>query len=565
MTTTSDDVNQAERALFMQAPLRLVDSGYLKIQDKRGRIVTLTLNKGQRALRGTIELMQARGLPVRIYNPKARQFGGSTYAESVIYGDCSQRIGRNGYIIADDVSKGKNLYSMTRRFHRYLPEYLRYELEVSNSRELIFKDRESRIVVDSADKRDSAARSFTFQTVHVSEITRFPDPKGTLNSVLATVPDHEDTFVMVESTCKGVGDYFHQEVTRAVQGTTDWAVCFVPWWWVEEYTMRVYDRWTAPSDAREEWLLRAGCNPEQLQWRRWAIENKCAGDPRVFDEEYPDSLERAFLTSGNPVFHIEVLQKMFAEASTLGVGYHGKLVQKHKSVEVDLTARGPWQIWERPVSGHEYVIGADFSEGLGMDETFVRVFDRNARRFVAQMHTNKMDPELAGEEIVKAAYWYEQAFIVPEANAPGLAAIVKVRNDYPRRRIYRRATNLIQDKKGGKPRLMARTGEGELGWKTSSRTKKLLISGYMDAIRKRDFDEPSTSVIGQCMTYVDRGDGSLGAQQGCLDDGVIASALAILGDTVLPSPRPVRVMQDVFGSAEPFDPVHATLLDDDSW
>lgn len=200
-----------------------------------------------------------------------------------------------------------------------------------------------------------------------------------------------------------------------------------------------------------------------------------------------------------------------------------------------------------------------------MDETFVRVFDRNARRFVAQMHTNKMDPELAGEEIVKAAYWYEQAFIVPEANAPGLAAIVKVRNDYPRRRIYRRATNLIQDKKGGKPRLMARTGEGELGWKTSSRTKKLLISGYMDAIRNHDFDEPSTSVIGQCMTYVDRGDGSLGAQQGCLDDGVIASALAILGDTVLPSPRPVRVMQDVFGSAEPFDPVHATLLDDDSW
>jgi hypothetical protein len=58
-------------------------------------------------------------------------------------------------------------------------------------------------------------------------------------------------------------------------------------------------------DEREERLRdRYKIGPEQLAWRRWAIRSQLGGDPDSFDQEYPESAEVAFLSSGRPFFRM---------------------------------------------------------------------------------------------------------------------------------------------------------------------------------------------------------------------------------------------------------------------
>src|SRR6185312_1228994 len=49
-------------------------------------------------------------------------------------------------------------------------------------------------------------------------------------------------------------------------------------------------------------LLELGVTLEQLNWRRWAISNRCQGDLRLFQQEYPSNLEESFLSTNRQIF-----------------------------------------------------------------------------------------------------------------------------------------------------------------------------------------------------------------------------------------------------------------------
>src|SRR5262245_56859517 len=53
---------------------------------------------------------------------------------------------------------------------------------------------------------------------------------------------------------------------------------------------------------------------EQLNWRRWAIENKCGRDPEKFRQEYPGNDVECWLLSGRPRFDQKKLQQMLLAA-----------------------------------------------------------------------------------------------------------------------------------------------------------------------------------------------------------------------------------------------------------
>ena len=45
-----------------------------------------------------------------------------------------------------------------------------------------------------------------------------------------------------------------------------------------------------------------GVTLEQLTWRRWCIQNNCAGDETQFIQEYPINPQEAFLSTGTCPF-----------------------------------------------------------------------------------------------------------------------------------------------------------------------------------------------------------------------------------------------------------------------
>ena len=54
--------------------------------------------------------------------------------------------------------------------------------------------------------------------------------------------------------------------------------------------------------------------PEQMNWRKYTINNKCQGDVELFMQEYPSTPEEAFIASGRPVFNTASVRKYLNHA-----------------------------------------------------------------------------------------------------------------------------------------------------------------------------------------------------------------------------------------------------------
>src|SRR5262245_7920910 len=75
----------------------------LKIADKDGELVPLTLNYTQRVICNTIAALRARNVPPRLVVLKSRQVGVSTVAEALAFHDCHLNSNRNALVTAHNI------------------------------------------------------------------------------------------------------------------------------------------------------------------------------------------------------------------------------------------------------------------------------------------------------------------------------------------------------------------------------------------------------------------------------------------------------------------------------
>jgi len=119
------------------------------------------------------------------------------------------------------------------------------------------------------------------------------------------------------------------------------------------------------------------------------------------------------------------------------------------------------------------------------------------------------------------------AIIVPEINAHGLAVLQELRNlGYPniyRQRYYDHTS-----------RQWAR----RLGWKTTKLSKPLMVDEFMKGLREEEIGLSSQVTVNQMLTFVhsdDSGKHGMGAEEGQKDDCLIGAMLAWQGLADLPS------------------------------
>ena len=193
---------------------------FLKIRDKKSRLVPFKANAAQREFNRIIDEDKKKGKPCRYIILKARQLGMSTFTEGYIYHDTTNNEYRNSLIIAHEEKSTLNLFNMSKLFYEASPIAIRPMKKSANGSQLIFEnptrdDEEklnnpglrSRITIATAGTSDTG-RSGTYHNVHVSEIAFFPNAMNTMTAILQTVPDEPNTFVCIESTANGVGGYF---------------------------------------------------------------------------------------------------------------------------------------------------------------------------------------------------------------------------------------------------------------------------------------------------------------------------------------------------------------------
>jgi len=137
---------------------------------------------------------------------------------------------------------------------------------------------------------------------------------------------------------------------------------------------------------------------------------------------------------------------------------------KTKAIEHQDNVAGLW-LWDDYKPYHRYSIGADSSEGVGLDANTAVIIDHeyqpNRAAVVGTYVNNEMPPDVFGHELLRIGYQFGACLVAPEVNNTGHATIASLKSkNYPK--IYQDRNELTVQ--AGKP-------SHRLGWRTTSGNK----------------------------------------------------------------------------------------------
>ena len=268
---------------------------HLRIRTKAGAIAPLSINAAQKFIHRKAEDQLARTGRVRIIALKGRQQGFSTYVQARFYHRVIGRAGVRAYILTHSSAATENLFGITDRLHKNCPEDLRPKIRKVNAKELSFADLDSSYRVGTA-RTDAVGRSETIQYFHGSEVGFWDNAEEHIAGILQAVPPTAGTEIWLESTANGVGNFFHRECMKAIQGRSAFEFIFVPWFWQTEYRTPVTGKETfKPTPDEAELVSRHTLDVAQLNWRRGKLAE--IGEHK-FRQEYPCTPEEAFAVEG---------------------------------------------------------------------------------------------------------------------------------------------------------------------------------------------------------------------------------------------------------------------------
>ena len=331
---------------------------------------------------------------------KARQLGITTYVAARFFLSTMLQPGTLSVQVAHDQQSAEEIFRIVHRFLENLPEPWRHSaLKTSraNVRQIIFPQLDSEYRVESAADR-CAGRGLTIQNLHCSEVARWPhDVAETLAALRAAVPPDGEIFL--ESTPSGAGGTFYEEWQSAPE--TGYVQHFFPWWWEESYTRKV--EVVNFTDEELELMAKHKLDAGQIAFRR---EMRSQFRNR-FLEEYAESAETCFLTSGNCMFDCEVIDRRLKEPQEY----------------CDDKENGRMLYFLPPVADKQYIIGVDPAGGgvLG-DNACAEVIEVEKGTQCAELLGHYTPQELAAKVTVLAKK-YNMATVAVERNNQGEAVL----------------------------------------------------------------------------------------------------------------------------------------------
>jgi hypothetical protein len=249
-----------------------------------------------------------------------------------------------------------------------------------------------------------------------------------------------------------------------------------------------------------------------------------------FRQWYPATAEEAFIYSGKQVFPAAELR--IATEECFNPLYVGDFNMHNGRFEAHV--KGMVKVWEKPIPGAKYVIGADIAEGLiSGDFTCCDVLKLPFGEQVAQIH-GKIDPDTFGEILNYLGRYYNKALIGVEANNHGLTTITSLKRlNYPNQ--YQRE-KLDSSGHGKKVK--------QAGWLTTKKSKYKIIDQLASALRDGESGVVCKDTVKEMGEYTihegDAGSCTYGAKLGCFDDLVMSLAIALEMLYTIPKARNER-------------------------
>ncbi|MDD5064944.1 MAG: hypothetical protein PHQ35_09355 [Phycisphaerae bacterium] len=519
----------------------------LKIRDKSGNIIPFIANDPQKAVIKLVEEWKKQ-YPDEKTRPtlfiiilKARQIGFSTVIESIFFHELHFNANKVAMVISYDEPSAQNINDMSDRFYQHLPQYLvrtkdfefkfRPERRPSRGKGILFENPsnsrtefeknpglQSKFLIETAGNAN-AGSSFTINYLHISELSKWPDAKTTLTSLLQAVPQYGG-IVVIESTAKGI-EYFHKLWEEAKRGEINYHTIFVPWFEHKEYTKPFDSEFEKEkfvmTEKEKEIQKLYNLTLEQLNWRRDAIKTKCQNDEDIFCQEYPQDDNTAFLTSGRPVYdrmkiqaRIKCLTDLYKEKPP-DVGYIDYADGQYKFIPDPF---GTVIIYKHPEKGVPYVIGGDIAEGLtNGDWSVSQVCDNTTGMQVAKQRLH-IHPDLFALEQIKLARYYNEALIGDEVNNHGHVTITALqRNLY-----YKQYKREIFDN-------ISKTTTQKFGFDTKEQSRQRIIDRSRAIVRDEINLINDLDTLNEMMTFIYDEQGKEIGESDCFDDCVLSFSI----------------------------------------
>lgn len=473
----------------------------------------------QRPFVQEVEDQYNAGLPVRIITLKARQLGISTLCEGIAFLWAFLHPGTNGAVVSHTDGQAMQLFEMTKRYWENWPLKVLFKVKYNTRRQLQWQDTQSNLRVITAKNTDTL-RGSTIHALHASEVAFWDDPETLWGGLEPSIPNRHGTFVCLESTANGVGNWFHEEWQRAELGESAFSPLFFPWY--RHSATRIYGTTltTVDLDVEERALYRTmtdeGLSQESilasLAFRRVEVRKK--GED-WFHQEYPSTAEEAFLTSGNPIFPPVAVKECYNKKT----GAQGRLYRTGRGdVVFEPDPNGPLTIYVRPHPDprpDRYFVGGDPAETHTGDPACMQVIHRHTLEQVAVYHGHPTPGEF-GEQMMLLGDFYGHAMLCPEVEGGGTVAIDRIiRSGYG---------NVWSWKKPDR----TSTGASTWGWLTSYQTKRWAIGTLKSLIIDRSINIHDSRTYHELLNFVEHPNGELGnVGRSGHDDTVMAFAIAI--------------------------------------
>jgi hypothetical protein len=492
----------------------------LTIKTKDLEFKRLTIDHGdyawsQSPFVSEIERQYNAGKPVRIITLKARQLGISTATEGVMFLWGFMHPGTNGLVMAHETTPAGELFEMTKLYWETWPYKSAYTLKSETKSTLHWSETRSRLRIATA-KNIQSGRASTLHAVHASEVAFYPDPETLMLGLNQTIPDRHGTFVVLESTANGVGNWFHDKWEEAEEGGNDYIPMFFPWFRHPEYRMMTTLTIKSELTAEERQLMRIGATYENIAWRRWAIISKAGGDLSLFMQEYPSTPEEAFITTGRPIFDALKLRDCFVEEK----GHRGNLIDDPRGRVVFVPdPNGRVTIFRKPKANDSrwdrYFVSGDPSESIQGDPACAQVINRQTLEQVAVWH-GRVNPIHFGFEMMRLGKFYNNAMLCPEVEGGGQATVATI--------LTRNYPNVWTDKRADR----LKGSFNVYGWSTNYQRKRWSVGTLQRLVLDGSITIHDRITYNQLRNYVEHDNGYWGNSDSTIhDDSVMALSIGV--------------------------------------
>jgi hypothetical protein len=407
-------------------------------------------------------------------------------------------------VVADNGNGAVRFLNTVRQFLDRLPDWmLPDERQINNTKQISFSNGSWVKAVASSKQ---AGRGESLTCLILDETAFIEHAQDIWMGAGLALSATQGKCIMI-STPKGTGNLYHQTWVQASKKQGNFVSLQLHW-----------SIHPILSDGLE---IRKDIDGKEYPWSPW-YQKEC--DRLHHDKvKISQELDLSFEGSSAVVIDNAILDKYRKD---IGNKVPKLFYDFTKTENRFVTYETGFHVWEEPVEGANYIIGADVARGDNKDYSTIQVIDADNLVQVAE-YQGKITPDSFADLLNIIGKDYNNAFLTVECNSFGLATTLILKNKlmYPADRmyisksavkLYNRSHNYIVEKDTDVP-----------GFQTTTKTRPLLISSLVKYMRDLQVKINSPRLIIEFETFIYNGD-KIEHAPGFNDDLIFAFAIALL-------------------------------------